>query len=268
MTHAVKSVQLANDINIEYVEQGDRSGIPVLLLHGITDSWRSYERVLPQLPSSIHAFAISQRGHGDSSRPEAGYQPRDFAADVAAFMDALEIGSAVIVGHSMGSYIAQRFAMDFPERVLGVVLIGSTASMQHNAGALEFRDAISTLTDPVGHDFVREFQQSTMARPVPEAFLDTVVAESLKLPARVWRASLDGLLQNDHTRELGKIKAPTLIVWGNMDAFFSRSEQETLAGGIKGSQLLEYTETGHAPHWEEPERFADNLVTFITKVTE
>jgi len=266
MTHTVKSVRLANDINIEYIEQGERTGIPVLLLHGITDSWRSFERVLPYLPSSVHTFAISQRGHGDSSRPQSDYHPRDFAADVAAFMDALEIGPAVIAGHSMGSYIAQRFAMDFPERALGVVLIGSTPSLQNNAGALEFRDAIATLTDPVDPQFVLEFQQSTIARPVPQAFLEKVVAESLKLPARVWRAALDGLLQNDHSVELHKIKAPTLIVWGNRDVFFSRSDQERLVAEISDSQFLEYKETGHTPQWEEPERFANDLVTFITHI--
>jgi alpha-beta hydrolase superfamily lysophospholipase len=57
------------------------AGVPVILLHGITDSWRSFEPVLPHLPASIRAFALSQRGHGDSERPAAGYHPRDFAAD-------------------------------------------------------------------------------------------------------------------------------------------------------------------------------------------
>jgi pimeloyl-ACP methyl ester carboxylesterase len=118
MTHTIKSVDLANGINIQYVEQGEPSGTPVLFLHGVTDSWRSFEPVLPHLPASIHAYALSQRGHGDSTSPAAGYSFRDFASDVVAFMDALNIKSAVIVGHSMGSYVAQRFAMDHPERTV------------------------------------------------------------------------------------------------------------------------------------------------------
>lgn len=262
----IKSIKLPNQIQLQYVEQGNSSGIAVILLHGITDSWRSFELILPDLPASIHAFALSQRGHGDSARPEAGYHPRDFAADVAEFMDAHKISSAVIVGHSMGSYIAQQFAIDYPERTLGVVLIGSFTSLQDNQSVEEFRAAVSTLTDPVDRSFALEFQQSTMARPVPEAFLDTVVAESLKLPARVWRSALEGLLEIDHRKELNKIKAPTLIVWGNRDVFCSRSEQEALTAGITNSRFVEYKDTGHAPHWEEPDRFADDLVSFVENI--
>ncbi len=74
----------------------------MLLLHGVTDSWLSFERVLPYLPESINATALTQRGHGDADRPATGYRTRDYAADVAAFLDAVGLGAAVIVGDSMG----------------------------------------------------------------------------------------------------------------------------------------------------------------------
>jgi pimeloyl-ACP methyl ester carboxylesterase len=66
MVSIMKSVELPNGVRLPYVEQGDPSGVPVLLLHGITDSWYSFEPVLPHLPESIHAFALTQRGHGDA----------------------------------------------------------------------------------------------------------------------------------------------------------------------------------------------------------
>src|SRR5215218_9009180 len=75
---AMSSVRLATGVTLPYVEQGDPTGVPVVLLHGITDSWRSYEPVLPYLPDSIHAFAPTQRGHGDSDRPATGYRFEDF----------------------------------------------------------------------------------------------------------------------------------------------------------------------------------------------
>lgn len=104
---------------LQYVEHGDPAGTPVLLLHGVTDSWRSFETVLPHLPASIRAFAVTQRGHGDASRPPAGYRYADFAADLVALMDVLGLESALVSGHSMGRAIAQRFAIDYPERTLG-----------------------------------------------------------------------------------------------------------------------------------------------------
>ena len=127
-TTTVKYATLASGVRLPYVEQGDSDGVPVVLLHGVTDSLRSWEPVLPYLPSSIRAFAVTQRGHGDADRPAAGYHPRDFAADVVAFLDAVGIERAVLAGHSMSSYIAERVASEHPERVLGVVLVGGFTS--------------------------------------------------------------------------------------------------------------------------------------------
>jgi non-heme chloroperoxidase len=267
MTTVIESVELPNGVKLPYVEQGDPSGVPVLLLHGITDSWRSFEPVLPHLPDSIHAFALSQRGHGDADRPAAGYRPHDFAADVAAFMDALEIGPAVVVGHSMGASTAQRFAIDYPGRTLGLVLVGSLATWRSHPDFVELWDSVvSTLTDPIDPGFVREFQESTLAQSVPPVFFETIVRESLKLPARVWRAVLlEGLLETDFSGELGKIEAPTLIVWGDQDDL-TRSGQEVLAAAISGSRLVVYPGAGHAVHWEEPEPVADDIATFVKKV--
>lgn len=63
---------------------GGRSGTPVIALHGVTDSWRSFEPVLPCLPSELRVIALTQRGHGASDKPAGGYRTADFAADVAA----------------------------------------------------------------------------------------------------------------------------------------------------------------------------------------
>ena len=110
----VKYVTLSEDINLEYAETGETNGGPVIFLHGYSDSWKSFQPVLPYLPSSIHAFYLSQRGHGNSSKPLTGYHPKDFAKDISAFMKVWNIKSAIIVGHSMGGTVAQRFARDFP----------------------------------------------------------------------------------------------------------------------------------------------------------
>jgi len=83
MTRAIQSVELPGGPRLQYVEQGDRSGVPMVLLHGYSDSWRSFELVLPHLPPEVRAFAVTLRGHGDAARPADGYRPRDFAADIA-----------------------------------------------------------------------------------------------------------------------------------------------------------------------------------------
>jgi pimeloyl-ACP methyl ester carboxylesterase len=79
----------------------------------------------------------------------------------------------------------------------------------------------------------------------------------------VWRATFEGFLAEDFLGELTKITAPTLIVWGDRDAFCPRRDQEILAAAIAGAQLVVYAGAGHALHWEEPDRFAADLVAFI-----
>jgi non-heme chloroperoxidase len=111
MAPVVKSVQLPNWVRLPYV---DVSGVPVLLVHAIADSWHAFEPLLAHLPASIHAFALTQRGHGHTSRPEAVITHVIFAADLAAFMDALRLEAAVVAGGSSGGFIARRFAMDDP----------------------------------------------------------------------------------------------------------------------------------------------------------
>lgn len=233
------------------------------MLHGFTDSWRSFEPVLPHLPRSVRAIAVTQRGHGDSDRPAAGYRTRDFAGDVAALADALRLGPFVVVGHSMGATNAQRVAIDHPARVRGLVLAASFASYRTNPAAMEFwESAVSRLTDPIDPEFVRDFQVSTLAQPVPADYLDAVVAESLKVPARVWRAAFEGCLEDDCVADLGKIVAPTLVLWGARDAFCRRADQDAPLAAIARSRLEVYEQAGHALHWEEPARVARDVVAF------
>jgi pimeloyl-ACP methyl ester carboxylesterase len=111
---------------------------------------------------------------------------------------------------------------------------------------------------------VREFQESTLAQRAPQEFLDIIVQESLKVPARVWLAAFEGFFEDDFTGELNRIKAPTLILWGDQDTLCPRGDQEALLRAIAGSRLVVYQGAGHGLHWEEPERFAADLVAFST----
>ena len=255
-------VRLATGVRLRYAEQGDPAGEPVILLHGYTDSWFSFSRVLPALPASWRVFALDQRGHGDSERPESGYALVDLAADVIAFMDAMGLPRATVVGHSMGSLVAQQVAMAAPERVARLVLIGSATTVRNDV-VLELEPAVDALSDPVDPEFVREFQLGTVHVMPPAEFMDEVVANSLEVPARVWRALLDGMLATEPPKRIGDRPIPALIVWGDRDAMFPRSEQEALLTLLPGAKLAEYADTGHAPHWERPERFVRDLVRYL-----
>lgn len=262
----IKRVQLPSGVTLEYAEQGDPKGIPVVLLHGVTDSWHSFERVLSYVPESIHALALSQRGHGNSDRPESTYLISEFSEDLKQFMDAVGIGRAIVVGHSMGSMVAERFAIDHPDCTLGLVLAGTNPSLVGNPAVEEFYLVVKELEDPIERAFAQEFQESTLAHPIPADFLDLVVSESLKVPAWIWKAAFAGFLQTDFARELSRIEAPTLVVYGDRDSFMTSADHEAVRSRIRGSRMTIYEGAGHAMHWEEPSRFAADLVAFVSRV--
>src|ERR671921_2630579 len=119
------TAQLATGVTLHYAEKGEPTGEAIVCLHGYSDSWFSFSRVLPLLSPSYHAFALTERGHGDSDKPECCYTPYDYAADVDAFMEAVGIDEAALVGASTGALFAQRMVLSYPRRVSRLVLIAA-----------------------------------------------------------------------------------------------------------------------------------------------
>lgn len=251
-------VKLKTGIAMNYVEVGDPTGPVVLLIHGYTDSSFSYSRILPLIDKKYRILAIDQRGHGDSDKPVSGYEMRDLAADAAAFMEAVGVRSATVVGHSMGSFVAMQTALDHPAKVGRLVLVG-TSSTANNKNTAALLAAVNELKDPVSREFAHEFQVSTSSPDLPKDFFNEVVANSLKLPASVWKQALVGVMGRDYRPELKKIKVPVTIFWGEKETVFSREDQEPLIKGLPNARFVVYPNSGHAPTWDEPEKFAKDL---------
>ncbi|MBM1174195.1 alpha/beta fold hydrolase [Microvirga arabica] len=254
--------RLPSGLGLHVAEQGLRNGPAVLMLHGYSDSWFSYSRILPLLPKDWHVIVPDQRGHGESDRPDGSYAPADFAGDALRLLDRLDIERAVVVGHSMGSFVARSIAARHAERVEHLVLVGSAVTAQNEVTQDLMRE-VEALADPVGEDFVRAFQASTICRPVPAEFFERIVAESLKLPARIWKAALSGLLRADPAADLARIRCPVLILGGERDSVFSQAEQQQLASRLPGAKLKLSPDLGHDPHWEAPEDFVFDLLDFL-----
>jgi len=257
-------IPVSPGVELDVIQTGDPDGIPLVLLHGLSDSNASMRILTDRLPGWIRAIAISQRGHGESSKPAGPYTPAAFVADLNAVLDRLAVPRAVVLGHSMSSVIAQRFAIRHPERVAGLILEGAFPGLRGNAAVEAFYAAdIAGLEDPIDPDFARGFQESTLARPVPEGFLDMVTRESLKLPAQAWRQILQALLADDTTADLAGVATPTLLLWGDQDAFVARADQDRLLAALPNASLSIFEGAGHCPHWEEPGPTAERLSTFI-----
>lgn len=257
----VRRLELSTGVGLPYVVVGPSETIPVLLLHAWGESRRAFDRLVSLLPDTVRVMAFDQRGHGDADVPAAGYSLADFADDVEAFMDAAGLSSAVLLGVSSGGYVAQQVAATHPERVAGLVLVGSPRTLR---GRPLFADEVDQLRDPVQESWVREsLTWFPRFQDVPPAYVDDRVRDGARIPAHVWRETLQGLCAAAPPTDAGTITSPTLIVWGARDELLSRAQQEDLVGAIPGSHLVVYEHTGHLVLWEQPERVARDLTAFV-----
>ena len=254
------SVRVANGVRLHYARQGPADGPAIVLLHGYSDSSLSFGRVMPLLPPEVRVIAPDLRGHGHSDRPATGYRMADFAADVIAMMDILSIPDAVIVGHSMGSFVAQAVAERIPHRVTRLILLASAAKFE-NPGLHDLQQEVEALSDPVDAAFVQTFQRSTVARPVPGSFMAAVIANSRRMPAHVWKRVFKGMAE--YRPVLPRPRIRTLVLGGDCDGVFSVAEQTDLAAEFSNVDLRIIEGVGHALHWERPQRFVDELLAFL-----
>lgn len=260
------TVELSTGIHVHVAEQGAADGVPVILIHGYSDTWFSHSRLMPLLSRALHVIAFDQRGHGDSSVPPADYSIDTLARDVLALMKARGIVRAVLVGHSMGTLVAQQVAVLAPGQVAAMVLIGGMTSLRRAPGIAELGAEIAALTDPVPLEFTRAFQRGTIHRPIPDAFVERVAEDSQRLPSFAWRALFAAMMDFGPAAALAVRPVPTLLLWGRNDALCTLDEQEALQRLIPGARLVSYAGTGHATHWERPEFVAADIEGFIRNV--
>ena len=258
-------VKVDTGMTLQYVVQGDPKGPVIVLLHGAGDSWHSWELALPHIPKTYRTYAVTLRGHGLSDHPAKGYSRAEFASDVTALLKMLNLRDVTLVGHSLGSFVAQVVAQnDVEGRLSRLVLVGSGpgAARDPNAPVSSY---FASVKDPISYEFARDFQASTAFVPLPPAFLEMMIAEVQRVPAAMFHELARGSSDSQHVEKLGRIKAKTLLLWGDKDAMFNKADQDGLLKAIPGSRLISYADTGHALHWEYPERFAKHLTTFITR---
>jgi non-heme chloroperoxidase len=250
------------ELALRYVECG--SGPTVVLLHGYTDSWHSFRLVLPLLAPHCRCLVLDQRAHGASRYIGNDYTQDAFAGDVSAFLDHMGIASATLVGHSMGSFIARKVALNRPELVDRLVLIGSGLS-GNNPFVWSLKSQVVQFPILIPRTFAEALQSSCVfnRKSVPDWFFKGSVARSARVPAHVWRAALAGLIADDHSSRLSDIARPTLVIGGREDNVFSWTEQEELACKVPASRLVLYRDVGHSPHWEQPKRFAKDLLEYL-----
>jgi len=266
-----KTVQLPDGVTLAYIDTGSSTGPAVVLIHGYTDNARDWVPVLPYLSKRFRLILVDIRGHGKSSKPECCYTRLDFAYDIKLLLDALSIRQADIVGHSLGSIIAQTFAEYWPERTDRVVLISSTGGRPPGSTAppqFDFAAEIRKLKEPIDPDSPFMIAWWDSPTPVNPDFIRRQRQDSAAIPLKVWLAVLDEALPTatayaDLQSTLPRLKAPTLLIWGSKDPIMEEPVRKTLRDALPGAQVKIFDGLGHNPFWEDPKAVAGSINTFL-----
>jgi pimeloyl-ACP methyl ester carboxylesterase len=264
-----RTVQLSDGETLAYLTMGDPGGPPVVLIHGYTDNARDWVPLIPYLSKHFYLVVVDLRGHGRSSKPDCCYTLPDFAYDIVLLLDKLGVRKADIVGHSLGSMIAQVFAETWPERTGKVILISSTggppAGAQPRKPQFDFAARIRQLREPLDPDSPFMVAWWDSPTPVDADFIRRQRRDSAGIPLRVWLAVLDQGLGDpaDLQRTLPRLKAPTLLIWGSSDPIMEPEVRDTLRRALPQAQVRIFQGLGHNPFWEDPRACATVINTFL-----
>jgi pimeloyl-ACP methyl ester carboxylesterase len=267
-----KTMALPNGETLAYIDRGERSGPAVVLIHGYTDNARDWVPMLPYLSQRYRLILVDIRGHGQSSKPECCYTRLDFAYDIKLLLDALRVEKADIVGHSLGSIIAQTFAEYWPERTAHVVLISSTGGSPpgrpKKPPQLDFAAEIRKLKEPIEADSPFMIAWWDSPTPVDPDFIRRQRKDAAGIPLRVWLAVLDQALPannvfGDLQSTLPRLKAPTLLIWGSKDPIMEEDVRQSLRDALPGAKVKVFDGLGHNPFWEDPRGVAEVINTFL-----
>ena len=268
-----KLMALPNGESLAYIDRGERTGPAVVLIHGYTDNARDWVPMLPYVSKRYRLILVDIRGHGQSSKPECCYTRLDFAYDIKLLLDALGVQKADIVGHSLGSIIAQTFAEYWPERTAHVALISSTGGpppdRPKKPPQFDFAAEIRKLKEPIEADSPFMIAWWDSPTPVDPDFIRRQRKDAAGIPLRVWLAVLDQALPADNIygdlqSSLPRLKAPTLLIWGSKDPIMEEDVRQSLRNALPNAQVKIFDGLGHNPFWEDPRGVAEVINAFLS----
>ncbi len=254
--------------SIRYIDTG--TGPAVMFLHGLGASMYAWRKNLaPIAAAGYRVVAFDNRGFGFSDKPASGYDNAAYVRLVVTLLDSLHLPQAVLVGHSMGGAIAAQVAIQHPDRVRGLVLIGSAG-----LGAREplgLRLGRWPVLGPLviglrGRGMTRRLLEATYADPrkVSAADVDQYYAPVAEPEyGRALRGVLREFQFDDLSDRLEHIAAPTLVLWGEQDRLIPIPLGRALAAGIPHAAFLSVPQAGHSVQEEAPEEVNRLLLRFL-----
>ena len=259
-----------NGLALRYLEWGRPGALPVVCVHGYTSSAEAFSALARRISDRGHIIAVDVRGHGESAwSPGGAYRYADQASDLAAIVDALEIGRFVLIGTSMGGIIAMAYAAQHPQRLRALVIndIGPDVEVgsQRITGLVGSRP-VDFASLEAAMEYRRLSSPITAGRPIEDQ-RETALGVLRQRPDGRWGWKMDpAYIEQRITRgaparpqlwpTLETLPCPTQIVWGTNSDVLSEAQARRMTAALPKGKLVAVPGVGHAPTLVEPEALA------------
>lgn len=281
-------VTLSTGLNMAYVEMGDPKGEPIILQHGTTDSSRSWSFAAPYFAKQgYHVYMPELRGQGKSQDMAGHYTTLVYAKDLNAFFEAKNIKNAIVVGHSLGSFVMQTFWMLYPERVNKCVLVSSIPVLGYQGAALQVLydkyinipwidnkisdDFINYWYDCSGEPVEKEIEGETFIK-----FISYMKQEAQALSKNAWTNIILGMIDTDFSGSLPGYNLYSqfdkskecLILHGATDTMTKSEYQNELISLLSNESKTnvtyrEYKDVGHNIQFVTPKRSSTDIISWL-----
>lgn len=264
----------AGGVRTRTLRAGPADGPAVVFLHGTSGHLEAFTRNIAVHAERYDCHAIDMLGHGYTGKPNRPYEIADYAEHLLAYLDAVGVARAHIVGESLGGWVGARAAVEHPERVASLQLLcaGGTVANPEVMDRIRTSTKAAVSSDDV--ELTRKRLRLLMADPV-DATEELVAVRHAIYHAPDFVANVDNLLslQDMETRRrnllrpdyLGRITQPTLIIWGRQNPFGEVPEADRMHRAIPGSRLELFEKCGHWPQHEQADRYNPISLEFLAK---
>lgn len=254
-----------NGISLYYEEEG--KGEPLILLHGLGSDGRSWEYQRPVFAQQYRVVVVDARGHGRSAKPPGPYSVPQFAADVFALLDHLQIDRFHLLGLSMGGMIGCQMAVDQPERFLSLTIVNSgpelvPQNLKERWQIVQRRLVLHFMSMEKIGEFIggRLFPEPDQAE-----YLAIFIQQMRENDPKAYRAATNALIGWSVRSQLGRIQCPVLVISGDMD-YTPVANKEAYVRQMPTARLLVIENSRHATPIDQPDVFNTAVLHFLHTV--
>ncbi|MBN2388359.1 MAG: alpha/beta hydrolase [Anaerolineales bacterium] len=240
-------------------------GRPVILLHGWLGSWGLWQETMAYLGRYYRTYALDFWGFGESGKKRETYAVQDFVRLVDQFMDRLGITRAPLVGHSMGGTVSLSVAIQYPQRVSKVVVVGSPIVGSSLAWALKMagRRLIAGLLFNMMWGFRLSMRLAAPLICKDARFSDMMDKDLSRTTLESFLLSIASLRRTDLRPMLDQLQIPVMGMFGDKDIIVHPMQWQPLLEGVPHARIERYPKAGHFIMLDDPEPFAQRLKDFL-----